>query len=530
MTRAHYARKATDDQGNVVPGTTVTVYQPGTLAVLDEDLFVNEVGSVTHDNPFVINDGIIDFYLANARQVKIGLRSPNGTERFSDNQDVYPDPQTVVQAPAGLQITNAPLPGQFLQATGPRQATWVTQETLVTSALSPQEVLLDKNFSLQAISPLTLRLADGSPGTPTFVNVSADTKPEGFTFTHALDWNPTQPVTLSLPSLLFTEPGTLLFVYKTLAPATGQAPAILRATMDDGALWSQTAVDLDTYGVWRVGYLPNIPIGSHILHLRHIPGSDPAARVLLGFVIASYGGSVPFHTHESGGLLSTALGTDAAANFSGATALGGRAVAGGEQATAIGAQASAYQSGTAIGSEATAYDRSVSIGRQARTSPVATDAVALGYNANAQAENSIAIGPHAIAALASGVAVGSGAHAVQDAVALGRDAVALGTSSLALGADATSGHTRSVALGAGAVTTADDQVVLGTSEHTTVIPGTLKHSGDAVLGDVDSTIGFFGETGTTKPVVSGSRGGIAALGDLIAHLADLGLIDDQTTA
>jgi hypothetical protein len=44
-----------------------------------------------------------------------------------------------------------------------------------------------------------------------------------------------------------------------------------------------------------------------------------------------------------------------------------------------------------------------------------------------------------------------------------------------------------------------------------------------------SRLGFFGATPTTRPTVSGSRGGNAALADLVAKLAALGLIVDGTT-
>lgn len=45
-----------------------------------------------------------------------------------------------------------------------------------------------------------------------------------------------------------------------------------------------------------------------------------------------------------------------------------------------------------------------------------------------------------------------------------------------------------------------------------------------------TTLGFYGATAVTKPSVTGSRGGNAALGSLISALAALGLITDSTTA
>ena len=46
----------------------------------------------------------------------------------------------------------------------------------------------------------------------------------------------------------------------------------------------------------------------------------------------------------------------------------------------------------------------------------------------------------------------------------------------------------------------------------------------------NSGIGFYGATPSAKPYVSGSRGGNAALGDLLEKLATLGLITNNTTA
>lgn len=43
-------------------------------------------------------------------------------------------------------------------------------------------------------------------------------------------------------------------------------------------------------------------------------------------------------------------------------------------------------------------------------------------------------------------------------------------------------------------------------------------------------VGFYGATAVTKPTVTGSRGGNAALASLLTQLATLGLITDSTTA
>lgn len=56
-----------------------------------------------------------------------------------------------------------------------------------------------------------------------------------------------------------------------------------------------------------------------------------------------------------------------------------------------------------------------------------------------------------------------------------------------------------------------------------------KGVGAAIVGQAAAPVGFFGSTGGGKPTVSGSRGGNAALGSLLAALASLGLITNSTT-
>jgi hypothetical protein len=56
---------------------------------------------------------------------------------------------------------------------------------------------------------------------------------------------------------------------------------------------------------------------------------------------------------------------------------------------------------------------------------------------------------------------------------------------------------------------------------TTEIKMALAHQG--------STLGFYNTTPTTKPTITGSRGGNAALADLLTKLAGLGLLTDSTS-
>lgn len=56
--------------------------------------------------------------------------------------------------------------------------------------------------------------------------------------------------------------------------------------------------------------------------------------------------------------------------------------------------------------------------------------------------------------------------------------------------------------------------------------GTVRH----VLDGTTNTVGFYGATPVTRPAVTGSRGGNAALASLLTALANLGLITDGSTA
>lgn len=54
-------------------------------------------------------------------------------------------------------------------------------------------------------------------------------------------------------------------------------------------------------------------------------------------------------------------------------------------------------------------------------------------------------------------------------------------------------------------------------------------SDDVTLGGSGKQIAFYGGTPTSKPTVSGSRGGNAALASLLTTLANLGLITDSSS-
>ena len=58
----------------------------------------------------------------------------------------------------------------------------------------------------------------------------------------------------------------------------------------------------------------------------------------------------------------------------------------------------------------------------------------------------------------------------------------------------------------------------------------LQYNSSNLIEGNSTGIGFFGSTPVAKPSITGSRGGNAALADLLTDLASLGLITDSTTA
>lgn len=65
---------------------------------------------------------------------------------------------------------------------------------------------------------------------------------------------------------------------------------------------------------------------------------------------------------------------------------------------------------------------------------------------------------------------------------------------------------------------------------TATFDGPLTSAGNASVAGASATLGFYGSAGTAKPVISGAKGGNAALGALISALAALGLVTDGTSA
>lgn len=90
--RAHYYRALMDGSGNVIPGCSVRVIDPLTGLSITPTIWSNARRSDNaskRSNPFVAENGIIDFYLPDAARVRLGITRPSGGgEYYIEGADV----------------------------------------------------------------------------------------------------------------------------------------------------------------------------------------------------------------------------------------------------------------------------------------------------------------------------------------------------------------------------------------------------------------------------------------------------------
>jgi hypothetical protein len=284
--------------------------------------------------------------------------------------------------------------------------------------------------------------------------------------------------------------------------------------------------------VWSVGYLNEIPAGTHVITIEHRPGTDPDSYVLLGPVWLQAGGNIPAHEHPGTADQTLRIGTGAEAGYAGASAVGVNAKALGLNATAYGYDTRSGAGSLALGANSRAEGvDSVSVGYLATTA-TKTAGVAIGRSATVGDDYSVAIGALATALGKNGVAVGYAATAgpAANSVAIGSDSAAAGLGSVAIGEGASAGHDYSVAIGKDVVTTAAHQARIGDAQTTVVVPGNFRQvGGSSLFGASGSKLGFFGSAGINKPTITGSRGGNQTLAALLTLLASMGLISDGST-
>lgn len=534
MARAHLYRRIVDSQGNIVPNTVVTIYENGTTTVLAQTLYTTAAGSGSLPNPLVTSDGFVSFWLGRPQSVRIGLKTQGGNETFLDDVQVSVPPENLVQAQSPLTIINDAVPGWYLQAGNGGQAAWVDAAGLIEAKPSPINLFYSYDVTNGITDDLAFTDAGGSAITPTLVDVTADTKPSGQTFGKAIRLPNTGVCATRVPAKSYAEAGVVIFLYKVVATGSGD-PAFLRVIIDDSLITVETPTVADLTNVWLIGYVSDVPTGSHRIMFEQHPGTDTGSYVLLGPIYLQYGNNIPAHTHAGGADASVRLGDGSVANFEGATAVGANAAANGAGASAYGYGATAAQGGTAVGSQAIAGSDAVAIGTPATGQTAVGSWVSIGKNAYAGGDSAVAIGATAQAQGVTNVAIGANAQTgtFADAVAIGSGAKALAQRAVALGAGAQvgAGHDNSIAIGPNVATTAANQARIGDSSTTVVIPGDFRQTGgNGVFGGPGGTLGFYGAAGVAKPAVTGSRGGNATLAALLTALGNLGLITDQSTA
>ena len=186
------------------------------------------------------------------------------------------------------------------------------------------------------------------------------------------------------------------------------------------------------------------------------------------------------------GDFSAALGTVAWAKGNGSFAMGYSATAKADQSIAIGAAETKKLPGQQHGTPSAQYNadgntvtegvRSLAFGTKARTSTAASDsmafgsssstgganAVAMGYSANASAENAFAIGNTAQSSAQNAVAMGKSASASgANSFAMGNQAKTTGADAIAMGSTAEATKSNSIALGGNAKSLGADALALG---------------------------------------------------------------------
>lgn len=523
ISRAHLFHDVRDSDGNVVPNVKVTVYERGSAQLLQQTIYSTPSGSGVLTNPFTTSSGIIDFYLAQPQDVAIGVSvaAQGGVEQRIEDIGVLPPSDQLVRSPAGFQILNAPVAGYYMQASDDRTALWVSAAQVMASRPTPTVQLRSYDFSTRFLDDLVVS------GGFSYVDVSGEAKPQGFGFLQALSFTGS----VSIPAQNFPERGRVIFAYKVVSASQGQGAARLKVSIDDRTLYVQTPTSAGYVGVWSVGYLEVMTPGTHQVVFDQVPGADPDSVVLLGPITVAYGNNIPPHDHGGSAAGTTRLGPGSVASGTRATALGDSAQAEFADATAVGANAVAGTRGSALGSQAWAANDAVAIGYRASGSSAATQWVALGSQAIAGGDSAVAIGYDALAGDAHAVAVGAGTTAAGvESVALGTDASADGYRAVALGSGAQADHDYSMAIGPGVIAQAPHEARLGDDQTVVVMPGSLRHTGaSAVIGGPTTGLGFYGQAPIPQPVVRGSRNGNAVLTALLASLAAMGLIEDESS-
>lgn len=101
--RAHYRALIVDSLGNLLPGSTVRVLQPGTTTLISDPIYPDNDTVSTMTNPFVSVDGLINIYTSSSQRVDLGITSPGNQEVIWADVDIDLNAATSVdQTHAGV--------------------------------------------------------------------------------------------------------------------------------------------------------------------------------------------------------------------------------------------------------------------------------------------------------------------------------------------------------------------------------------------------------------------------------------------
>ena len=205
---------------------------------------------------------------------------------------------------------------------------------------------------------------------------------------------------------------------------------------------------------------------------------------------------------------SMAFGSSSSTGGANAVAMGYSANASAENAFAIGntAQSSA-QNAVAMGKSATASGaNSFAMGNQAKTT--GADAIAMGSTAEATKSNSIALGGNAKSLGADALALGGASNASKDgAIAIGKEAKANNTNTTAIGLGATVTGTNSMAIGTNAKAESNNSLALGAS---TEVRGALVNGYSAFTNEQNNNVAngvvAVGNVGSERRIINVAGG------------------------
>lgn len=88
MAREHFYKPIRDGSGVLRVGSSVRLLEPNVNTPISETIYVDDTGTEARANPWVAEDGVVDFYLDKPKRVDIGI-TPDG----STAETILPDQQ-----------------------------------------------------------------------------------------------------------------------------------------------------------------------------------------------------------------------------------------------------------------------------------------------------------------------------------------------------------------------------------------------------------------------------------------------------